>query len=415
MLNYVYYKTNSHVNPGFCYAVAHELSPSQKKMRSDVNRPATDGWGSGPGASLPVAIEVLRRGPISRAAIGRRLGLSHASLSRLSLPLIERGIIRDVGERNSGKAGRPSRLLDVVPSSHFFVGIKIREREMICAVTDLRGDVIEDRTVALTASDAATVVDHIRAVHEDFASRRPITAIGIGLGGAVHERKAVISADFLQWKNVELAAEVERATHTPALIENDVVALCEYEDWFGAARNDDRFAVVTLGVGTGFGLVVNGTPIVNDDYGIGLVGHWPMDPTGPLCEVGHRGCAAALLNAEAIARYASQAIGRSIDYDETLQLAAEGHPAAVRIVGDAAAGLGVLLAAICNLTLPERIIIGGEGVQLAVLGEKEMLASLEGIRDPRAHTPPIDFATGDNVEWARGAAVLAIQAFALAP
>jgi predicted NBD/HSP70 family sugar kinase len=370
-------------------------------------------WGIDAGAALPVAIEVLRRGPISRADIGRRLGLSHASLSRLSAPLIERGVIFDVGERNNGKVGRPSRLLDVDASSHHFVGIKIREHEAICAVTDLRGDVVGSATFALSGQDPATIVDQIRAVHQDFAAHRTITGIGIGIGGAVHDRRVVTDARFLGWKDVPLAQLIESATKTPTLIENDVVALCEYEDWFGFASHDERFAVVTLGIGTGFGLVINGQPIVNDDYGIGLIGHWPMDPTGPLCEQGHRGCAAALLNSDAIARYATEAIGKETTFEETLDLAAERHPAAQRIVRDAASGLGILIAAICNLTLPQRIIIGGEGVRLAVLGQEVMLTSMSGMRDPRAHTPPIDFTTGDNDEWARGAAVLAIQAFAL--
>ena len=191
------------------------------------------------------------------------------------------------------------------------------------------------------------------------------------------------------------------------------MALCEYEDWFGSASRDRRFAVVTLGIGVGYGLVVDGEPIVNDDYGIGLVGHWPIDPTGPLCAQGHRGCAAALLNSDAIARQATEALGRETGYEETIQLAAEGDPAAVRIIDDAARGVGVLISAICNLTLPERIIIAGEGVRIAEVGAETMRRTVESIRDRRAHTPPIELSSGDNVEWARGAAVLAIQAFAL--
>lgn len=73
----------------------------------------------------------------------------------------------------------------------------------------------------------------------------------------------------------------------------------------------------------------------------------------------------------------------------------------------------MLVAAICNLTLPDRIIIAGEGVRLAVVGCDTMLEKSRELRDPRAQTPPISFSSGDNVEWARGAAVLAIQAFAL--
>lgn len=370
-------------------------------------------WGPNAGAALPVAIEVLRRGPVSRADIGRRLSLSHASLSRLTTPLIERGIIVDIGEQSDGKVGRPSRLLDVDPASHYFLGIKIREHEMISAVTNLRGDVVESGTSALLTSSPSNAVEIVQQFHTKFSEKWAISGIGIGIGGSVQNQRIVKRAGFLNWQNVPLADLIEAATQTPVLIENDIIALCEYEDWFGSARNDDRFAVITLGIGTGFGFVVNGVPITDEDYGIGLVGHWPMDSTGPFCHLGHRGCAASLLNSDAIARYVSEATGQETSFDGAIELAKRRHPAAERIIYDAATGLGVLVAAICNLIIPQRIIIAGEGVQLARVGHKQMLDSAKSLRAAEAQMPPIEFSTGGNVEWARGAAVLAIQSFAL--
>ena len=289
----------------------------------------------------------------------------------------------------------------------------MRETEIISAVTDMRGDIVVTTRTPLHARTPESVVREIATVYRSFSADRPIDAIGIGVGGAVTDRRVITSADHLGWADVPLAQLVENATHTATLVENDVVALCEYEDWFGFARHDARFAVVTLGIGTGFGLVVEGQPIVNDDYGKGLVEHWPMDATGPLCARGHRGCASALLASEAIARYATEAIGKETSFERVLELASSGQPAARRIVDDAARGLGVLLAAICNLALPDRIIVAGEGVGLAAVGSDPLRQTLLALRDPRTSTPPIDLASGDNTEWARGAAVLAIQAFAL--
>jgi predicted NBD/HSP70 family sugar kinase len=222
-----------------------------------------------------------------------------------------------------------------------------------------------------------------------------------------------VDAPFLGWKDVPLADLVERAIDVPTLIDNDVAAFTEYEHWFGAGADDDRFAVVTLGVGTGFGLVANGSRIDGDDYGVGLVGHWPVVPFGPMCPAGHRGCAMTILGSDAMEKRASEAIGRPVTYEEMLDLAEMGQPAARAIVRESGQGLGRLLAAVANLTMPQRIIIGGEGVRLAQLAHDEMLEAMRGDRDPRAHTPPIVLTTGDNTEWCRGAAVLAIQAFVL--
>lgn len=374
---------------------------------------ATPAWTDRLDASLPVAIEVLRHGPISRAELARRMKMSAGSLSRLTAPLIERGLIIDIGEHNDGRVGRPTRLLDIEPASRLFVGIKLREDEAVGALTDLRGQVLNQLTMPLPGRTpeevVGTLVELIDLVRDGF----PIGGVGIGLGGRVHNRSHVMSARFLGWTDVPLAELVTERTGFPTLVDNDVIAFTEYERWFGAGRNDDRFAVITLGIGTGFGLVANGGLIVDEDYGLGLVGHWPLDPTGPLCEEGHRGCAASLLNSDSIARRASIAVGRELSFDDVLNAAENGQPAAIQIVREAGRGLGVLTAAISNLTLPQHLIIGGEGVRLAVLAQADMMQSLSEHRNPLARTPPIVYTDGDNAEWCRGAAALAIQSFVL--
>ena len=99
------------------------------------------------------------------------------------------------------------------------------------------------------------------------------------------------------------------STGIPTIVDNDLVAVTECENWFGTASGVDRFAVVTLGAGVGYGLVVHGQIVVDEDSGIGLVGHWPLDPLGPLCPAGHRGCAHSLLTDTAIATEVSSALG----------------------------------------------------------------------------------------------------------
>ena len=105
-------------------------------------RISTPSWTPHRGAAHEVALEVLINGPISRAQIARRLDLSAGSLTRLSQPLIEAGLIVEVGEHASGQAGRPSRLLDVIPESRHFIGLKLTGDEVLGAVIDLRANVI---------------------------------------------------------------------------------------------------------------------------------------------------------------------------------------------------------------------------------------------------------------------------------
>ncbi|WP_224760669.1 ROK family protein [Salinibacterium sp. ZJ450] len=320
----------------------------------------------------------------------------------------------ETGERSDGRAGRPSRLIDVVPESHYFIGMKVTGGEVLGVATDLRANVLATSSLRLSARDPQTVADAIVELTDLLSRDVPsVTAVGIGIGGRVGDRGIVRSAPFLDWTDVDLGAMLEQRLGMPTVIENDLTAFTAYENWFGAGRDADRFAVLTLGAGVGYGLVVGGEVVVNDDSGIGLVGHWPLDPFGPVCTSGHRGCAQSVLTQSAIVHGVSTALGRSVDYDEALGLAEAGEPAARRVVDDAGRGLGKLLAAIANLTLPELMIVGGEGVRLVKSADAALRESLAEYRDPRASALEIVTTSGDDREWCRGAAVVAIQTYVL--
>ena len=121
---------------------------------------------------------------------------------------------------------------------------------------------------------------------------------------------------------------VEAATGIPTIVDNDLVAFTEYEHWFGAGRELDRFAVVTLGAGVGYGLVIHDKIVRNDEFGIGLIGHWPLDPFGPVCSEAIAAAPRAVLTDTAIAQSVSQALGRQVTYAAALDLATAGEPAA---------------------------------------------------------------------------------------
>lgn len=377
-------------------------------------RITTPRWMPGNGAMRAVALEVLIHGPLSRSEVARRLDLSPGSLTRLSTPLLESGLLVEAGEQADGRVGRPSQLLDVVPASRRFIGMKLMADEVVGVTTDLRANVLSTESRRLPDRSPDAVADVIADLARSLAGGTPeVMALGIGIGGFLGEHGHVLSAPFLGWENVQLGVMIETRTGIPTLVENDLVAFTEYEHWFGAGRGLDRFAVVTLGAGVGYGLVIHDEIVRNDEFGIGLVGHWPLDPFGPVCSEGHRGCAKAVLTDTAITHAVSQALGRTVTYPEALDLAASGEPAARRVVDDAGRGLGRLLAAVANLTMPQTVILGGEGVRLAEVASDAIQTGIAADRDPRTRPIPLTIRSGENIEWYRGAACVAIQAFVL--
>ncbi|HEX4444294.1 MAG TPA: ROK family transcriptional regulator [Galbitalea sp.] len=377
-------------------------------------RISTPLWTPDVGASRSVALQVLINGPISRSDIARKLDLSAGSLTRLSTPLIESGLLIEVEEKTDGRAGRPSKPLDIVPESQHFLGMKLTADTVQGVLTDLRANILQSRSVELSTRDPESVVAVIAGLANELAgSVSSITALGLGIGALVTDHSTVRSAPFLGWSDVPLGTMLEAATGLPTVIENDVVAFTESEHWFGAGRGLDGFAVLTLGAGIGYGLVAHDDIVLDEDSGIGLVGHWPLDPFGPLCPAGHRGCARSVLTQSAVSSAVSLALDRAVGYDEALDLAAAGEPAARRVVDDAGRGLGRMIAAIANLTAPQRIVLGGEGVRLVEVASAAMQEGIAADRDPRASELDIVTTPGDNSEWCRGAAVIAIQRYVL--
>jgi predicted NBD/HSP70 family sugar kinase len=280
--------------------------------------------------------------------------------------------------------------------------------------TDLRATVLASASSVLASRDPDSVVASVAEVIAELRMQVPaVTAVGLGIGGRVGQGGLVRSAPFLDWTDVELGAMLETASGLPVVIDNDLTAFTEYERWFGAGRNADRFAVITMGAGIGYGLVAGGEVVADDDAGIGLVGHWPLDPFGPVCASGHRGCAQSVLTRSAVEQGVSAALNRPVEYDEALDLALAGEPAARRVVDDAGRGLGRLIAAVANLTMPELVVLGGEGVRLVEAAADAIEEGIAIDRDPRTRPLPLFSTSGDDIEWCRGAAVIAIQTHVL--
>ena len=370
----------------------------------------TDVEASLAGSSRELAREVLIHGPISRAELGRRLGLSPASLTRLSKPFLDRGLFVDGPETIERSVGRPARPLDVRVDAQRYVGIKITGDEALGVATNLRADPLGTVSVELPSHSVDDVVGAIRQVVESLGGTDGLSAVGISIGGKVTDARVVARAPFLEWRDVDLGGLVSADLGLPVTVENDVVALVAAEHWFGVAKGLENFALITTGAGVGYGLVIHDRSVVTGDTGLGLGGHFPLDPTGPLCIDGHRGCSTAMLSIPSMCASARTGLGREVTYSELLQLATDGNPVASAVVDSAARALGRMIAATTNLTMVDTVVLSGEGIALAGVALDTIRAAVSADRDPDAAPVRLLVDASGFAAWARGAAASAIQA-----
>jgi predicted NBD/HSP70 family sugar kinase len=364
-----------------------------------------------------VAIEVLTHGPLSRSELARRLDLSAGSLTRLTKPLIESGLLVEVADGAAlaeVRQGRPSQPLDIVAESRSFVGFKVTQDMVYGVVTTLRSDIVARRDLPLTSQEPDEVADVLGELTDGFARDFPgLAGIGIGVGGRAQDRSVVDESAFLGWHDVPLGRLVEERTGLPVVVENDVAALVEAESWFGAGRGLDRFAVLTIGAGIGYALVIGGKRVATAEDGVGCGRFWIVNPNGPLTPDGERGSAVSLLTVPSIRYQIRAATGRDVSYDEILALAAEGEPMAARVIDEAARALGTLVAQIANFAMPQKILLAGEGVGLVDVAAPTVEEAILAGRHPRAEPVNLETKVSDFHDWARGAAVLAIQVLVL--
>jgi predicted NBD/HSP70 family sugar kinase len=378
-----------------------------------------DAWTPLTGAAHAIALEVLLDGPLPRSELARRLDLSAGSLTRLSKPLLDSGLVVETEGGYDAASGRPTRPLDVDERSHHFVGVKLTADTAYAVLTTLRANVLATEEALLPDRSPESVVGTVADLVRALPGRVPglalgdVRAVGVSLGGLVGAGGEVRNAPYLGWTAVPLGGALERELALPVAVDNDVLSLTRAEQWFGTARRCDHFAVITIGEGVGYGLVVHDEVVDRPDAGIGLVGHYPLDPHGPLCRSGHPGCAEAMLTIGGVTARATAALRRPVGYDEVLDLAVEGDELARRIVDDAARALGTLVAAVGNLTMPKTVVLTGDGVRLADVGARALAEGIRRDRSPYATPLDVKVQLAGFTEWARGAAVTAIRTFVL--
>ncbi|WP_159805446.1 ROK family transcriptional regulator [Cellulomonas citrea] len=361
-----------------------------------------------------VALEVLVHGPLARTELAQRLDLSTPSLTRLTRPLIDLGVLHEVddpGDQAVRPGGRPPQPLDVDPGLEHFIGVKLTGSHAYAVLTDLRAQIVRTAQSQVDDHRPEAVVALLARLVDEVRGERPalVSAVGIGLGGIVNDGLRVGRAPFLGWRDVPLGDLLRTATGLPVVLANDLDALMEAEHWFGAGRDVSDFVALTIGAAVGCGLVVHDRLVHSVDSGLGLLGHFPLDPLGPACPDGHRGCANALLSMDSIQAQASLAVGRALSYDEVLDLALAADPIADQVVGNAARAFGVLVADVVNIAQPQRVVLTGEGIRLAEVGWDRLVASIRAHRNPEAGEVDLHLVKDDPMLWARGAAAVAIQ------
>jgi len=324
-----------------------------------------------------ILLELVREHqPISRADLARRMSLGRGTVTELVNVLLAEGEVYE-GATAMAPRGRRPTLLHIRTRDRFVVGVDVRFSRTSLMLADFAGRQLALESFETPLNAPELLVEELRVrvrrLLEGGGAAENCQGVGVVVPGVVDRRAGrVLAAPQLGWGEFELASALQAATGLPVAIENAPMACALAHLWLGVkGANTENFVYVTVADGVGVGVVANGQIVRGHGSTAGEFGHIPIEPGGPLCRCGSRGCLEACTsNLATLARYMGLDFSdrenhrRLHDSQFTMpDLIARFRSGDVRArsaLEETARYLGLGLSVLVNGLNPARIFVGGE-------------------------------------------------------
>lgn len=332
-------------------------------------------------------LNYLREHPgLSRAALARTLRLSPSAVTEIVRDLLDQGLLTEKALPPKGK-GRPSLALEVEGERNLVLVWEIDVDRMAVALMNLQGEVRIRRLLPPAPNDPDKALTLLQETTRPLLEEVRVLAAGLSVPGLLDPPEGHLTlAPNLGWKDLPLGELFRKALgelglETPWMVENEANAAAYgfYAHARGRLAAEDC-VYLNLGVGVGGGVVAGGQIYHGARFHAGEVGHITLDPEGPSCGCGKRGCAEAFLSYRRWQEGASEE--RLLEMAERLaQLAAiilsTLDPSLVVLGGPLAEAAGSFLLAEARARLPryalpvhvpEQLVLSPLGREAVILG-----------------------------------------------
>lgn len=293
-------------------------------------------------------------------------------------------------------------MADTSSKSEYVVGVDFGGTKLFAGVFDdklvnvgtARKSTKPQRGVETVIERIADVVQE--AVDEADLTLKQIKGIGIGAPGAVAgETGDIIFAPNLPgWKNVPLKKSLEKLLGVPVFVENDCnIAMLGVYVTELKSKPKNAFGIF-LGTGIGGGIILNGELYSGFNHTAGEIGHMVLDPAGPKCGCGNKGCYEAFASRTAIFKRLQQSVkdGEKTILTEMLgddledlrsgnlrKALRKGDKLVEKVIEEAAEYTGIAVANLANILGPEVIVLGGGVIE--ALADEMLSIIIETAKD----------------------------------
>lgn len=307
---------------------------------------------------------IRRRQPISRADLARISGLQRSTISLIAEQLLDEKwiVYGPVGRLPRGR--RPTYLR--LNQRRAILVVDLRPLQTTVALADVNGNFLSQE-VMRTSRDPQTTIDELTARLQRLIEQHSdldFEGIGITLPGRFDDaRERVIFTPNLGWPEFDLKGAVEHSTGMRAELENAANACVLAEVWFGNVEKFRDLVVVTVSEGVGTGIFINGQLARGLRGMAGEFGHVTLDPAGPECTCGGRGCWEVYASNRAALRYYHESGGEpasGLTFEDLMSLAESGDALASKALDRMAHAIGRGMHMLVAGLAPEEIVLVGD-------------------------------------------------------
>jgi predicted NBD/HSP70 family sugar kinase len=330
--------------------------------------------------NLTVILDAIRRssGGLSRVELAQIVGLSPQTISNISRRLLDQYLIVEAGKEGSGP-GKPRTILRLNPAGMYAVGVHLDPAVTTFVVLDLVGAVVKHSRIKTPgASDPGAVIATIAAEIKDLVAASgvdpdKIAGLGVAAPGPIDldEGTVVDPPLLLGWDRVPLRDALAEATGLSTLVDKDVTSAAVAETWAGGPSGSGSFVFMYMGTGIGCGIVLNDEVVRGTSGNAGEIGHIIVDPDGPPCDCGLRGCVKSSCIPQVLVAQAEQAgvldDSRQLtsapavqeSFAKLCEAADDGNRKAAEIIDHSAVLVARAVAVVTNTLDVERVVFGG--------------------------------------------------------
>lgn len=330
-----------------------------------------------------------QQSPVTRPMVAAACGLSRPSVFAAVERLVDHGVVREAGQL-SGNPGRSATLFEVSPSAGILAAVDIGGSNIRVAVTDVRGRILDERRESTSAGGGPRIVRQATRMVSSALSSVPgpaerLTGVAVSVPGVVEPDGGTVhyAINIDQFSPFDFREALGGTLGAPVVLENNVNLAAMGERWRGVARDLETFAVVAVGAGIGAGIVHEGTLLRGSHGSAGEVAFLP--PYGGMIRDNtmRRDEAGGLRLLEAAKQRSGWHGSAPTSVEDLFRRAAAGEEPAMALVEDECRHIASVIAALCAVVDPEKVILTG-----GVGGNHDLIDRVDKLIARMAAFPP---------------------------